>query len=176
MRTLFEAVADAQPNYVPGTRVNAFTGDMNDIQARKSTGICACRGMCSSHTGPCSMQSSKEVKGNKFCKACAIAAGGPGSGRHPEYSKMATHLKSKGFSKEGYSVDKSGTKIHNFVKDVLMPHQGDDAQHIIEVNEKNAKFKGWTNPGFGDDPAVSKGSGLNDLVKHVKGLKNPTTY
>jgi len=82
---LDEAIEFAQAGYKPGRRMNMFTRDLVDIEASTASSICACRGMCGSHTGPCSMQSSKEAKGTKMCKACAtaISAGGPGSGRKP---------------------------------------------------------------------------------------------
>lgn len=92
MPTLLAAIEEAKLNYKPGKRINAYTSDMEDIKASAASAICACRGMCGSHTGPCSMQSSKEVKGSKMCKACAMSAslkaGGPGSGPRPGFGKM----------------------------------------------------------------------------------------
>lgn len=81
MRTIYDAIEDAKLNYVP-VKTN--------ISASVDTGMCACRGMCGSHTGPCTMQSSKEVKGTAMCAACstAMSAGGPGSGRKPGSGKF----------------------------------------------------------------------------------------
>jgi hypothetical protein len=52
-----------------------------DIAAAKVKGGCVCRGMCGSHTGPCTMKADAgslgampaEAKKKKMCKACYAA-------------------------------------------------------------------------------------------------------
>jgi hypothetical protein len=107
MPTLEAAARDAQLGYVSVKRRNAYTSDVEAIQAAAVVGGCTCKGECGSHVGACSMKAgTKDGKAMTQCKACDMAmsmkskkmkAGGPGSGRHALLDAVKAHLLSKGF-------------------------------------------------------------------------------
>lgn len=71
MGNIFQAIEESKHKYVSAKRnPKDFTGDLEAASTEISKGICACKGICGSHTGPCRIQASAN---SKSCKTCLLA-------------------------------------------------------------------------------------------------------
>lgn len=114
---------------------NAGNPNLTDgLEIKAAKDHCACRGKCGNHSGPCMAACSKD---SKTCKACAdISAGGPGSGRKPQWQKDSpNHAKlddlHKSLSNAGFKYKNSSSNTKGMIEHSYA-NKGDKSSAIIK--------------------------------------------